>query len=213
MNKTQNKRAQSFAEELFNSISHGLGAGLAIAGLVVATVIAATRSDNMTVVATVLYGSALVVLYLCSCLYHAFPENKAKKVFQIFDHCSIFLLIWGTYIPVCFTILRGFDGWLLFGVNGFFAVLGIVLNSINMKRWKKLSLVFYVCMGWSVMLVANRLSSISTDGLMLLIAGGVAYTGGIIFYAIHKKLFHFIWHLFVLLGSILHYFFVIGYCI
>lgn len=213
MNKEKKLHTQSLAEELFNSISHGVGAALAIAGLAVATVIAATCSDGMTVVATVLYGSALIILYLCSCLYHAFPANKAKKVFRIFDHCSIFLLIWGTYIPVCFTVLRGFDGWLLFGINGFLAVLGIVLNSVNMARWRKLSLLFYVLMGWSVMLVSNQLANIPTDGLVLLIGGGIAYTGGILFYAIHKKFFHFIWHLFVLLGSILHYFFVIGYCI
>ena len=213
MNKVKKFNGQSFGEELFNSISHGIGALLAIAGLTVGTVIAAIKSDAMSIVGIILYGASLVILYTCSCLYHAFPANRAKKVFQVFDHCSIFLLIWGTYIPVCFSLFRGFYGWLLFGINGFFAILGIVLNSINLARWHKFSLVLYVFMGWSVMLVANRLSEIPTNGLLWLIAGGIAYTGGIVFYAVHKKYFHFIWHLFVLLGSILHYFFVIGYCI
>ena len=190
-----------------------MGALLAIAGLVVGTVFAAIKSDAMSIVGIILYGASLVVLYSCSCLYHAFPANRAKKVFQVFDHCSIFLLIWGTYIPVCFSLFRGFYGWLLFGINGFFAILGIVLNSVNLARWHRFSLILYVLMGWSVMVVANRLSEIPTEGLIFLVAGGIAYTGGIVFYAIHKKYFHFIWHLFVLLGSILHYFFVIGYCI
>lgn len=213
MNKVKKFNGQSFGEELFNSISHGVGALLAIAGLVVGIVLAAIRSDAMSIVGIILYGSSLVILYTSSCLYHAFPANRAKKVFQIFDHCSIFLLIWGTYIPVCFSLFRGFYGWLLFGLNGALAVLGIVFNSINLAKWHRYSLVLYVLMGWSVMLVADQLSKIGTKGLVLLIAGGVAYTGGIVFYAIHKKLFHFIWHLFVLLGSVLHYFFVIGYCI
>lgn len=213
MNKVKKFNGQTFGEELFNSISHGVGALLAIAGLVVGTVLAAIRSDAMSIVGMILYGSSLVILYISSCLYHAFPANRAKKVFQIFDHCSIFLLIWGTYIPVCFSLFRGFHGWLLFGINGALAILGIVFNSINLARWHKFSLIAYVLMGWSVMIVANRLGEIPTKGLILLIAGGVAYTGGIVFYAIHKKYFHFIWHLFVLLGSILHYFFVIGYCI
>lgn len=213
MNKVKKIHSQSFSEELFNSISHGMGALLAIAGLVVGTVFAAIKSDAMSIVGIILYGASLVVLYSCSCLYHAFPANRAKKVFQVFDHCSIFLLIWGTYIPVCFSLFRGFYGWLLFGINGFFAILGIVLNSVNLARWHRFSLILYVLMGWSVMVVANRLSEIPTEGLIFLVAGGIAYTGGIVFYAIHKKYFHFIWHLFVLLGSILHYFFVIGYCI
>ena len=213
MNKVKKFNGQSFGEELFNSISHGVGALLAIAGLVVGTVLAAIRSDAMSIVGIILYGSSLVILYTSSCLYHAFPANRAKKVFQIFDHCSIFLLIWGTYIPVCFSLFRGFHGWLLFGINGAFAILGIVFNSINLARWHKFSLIVYVLMGWSVMIVANRLGEIPTTGLIFLIAGGIAYTGGIVFYAVHKKYFHFIWHLFVLLGSILHYFFVIGYCI
>ena len=213
MNKVKKITSQSFGEELFNSISHGIGALLAISGLVIGTVIAAIKSDAMSIVGIILYGASLVILYSCSCLYHAFPANRAKKVFQVFDHCSIFLLIWGTYIPVCFSLFRGFYGWLLFAINGFFAILGIVLNSINLARWHRFSLVLYVLMGWSVMIVANQLSQIPTEGLMFLIAGGIAYTGGIVFYAIHKKYFHFIWHLFVLLGSILHYFFVIGYCV
>ena len=213
MNKVKKFNGQSFGEELFNSISHGIGALLAIAGLVIGTVMAAIKSDAMSIVGIILYGASLVILYTCSCLYHAFPANRAKKVFQVFDHCSIFLLIWGTYIPVCFSLFRGFYGWLLFGINGFFAILGIVLNSINLARWHKFSLILYVFMGWSVMLVANRLSEIPTNGLLWIITGGIAYTGGIVFYAVHKKYFHFIWHLFVLLGSILHYFFVIGYCI
>ena len=213
MNKVKKIHSQSFSEELFNSISHGMGALLAIAGLVVGTVFAAIKSDAMSIVGIILYGASLVVLYSCSCLYHAFPANRAKKVFQVFDHCSIFLLIWGTYIPVCFSLFRGFYGWLLFGINGFFAILGIVLNSVNLARWHRFSLILYVLMGWSVMVVANRLSEIPTEGLIFLVVGGIAYTGGIVFYAIHKKYFHFIWHLFVLLGSVLHYFFVIGYCI
>lgn len=212
MNEVKKFNRQSFGEELFNAISHGIGALIAIAGLVIGVIVAGKRSDSMTVVGVALYGASLIILYSCSCLYHSFPANRAKKVFQVFDHCSIFLLIWGTYIPICFSLLRGVYGWVLFGINGFFAVLGIVLNSINLARWHKFSLVLYVLMGWSVMIAGKAVGGLPKEALMLLVGGGIAYTGGIVFYAVHKKYFHFIWHLFVLLGSVLHYFFVIMYC-
>lgn len=199
---------QCLGEEIANSISHGVGTLLAIAGTAVAIVYACFHGDALSIVAAALYGMGLIVLYLSSTLYHSLTNIKAKKVFQVFDHCSIFLLILCSYIPVSLSLIRGALGWVLFGINAFCAVLGIVLNSISVKKFQKISMVLYILMGWSVVFVAFPvLTKIPLNGIVLLLSGGLCYTGGIVFFAMKKpRYMHSVWHLFVLAGSILQYF-------
>ena len=211
------RHIQSIGEEIANAISHGVGSLLSIAGTVILIVYAAIYSDALAVVSAALYGATLIILYTNSTLYHALTNKTAKKVFRIFDHCSIFMLILGTYIPVSLSLMRGWIGWTLFSVNTACAVLGIVFNAINLEKFAKFSLVLYVIMGWSVLLTAipvfKAILERGVGGLIILALGGVLYTAGIIFYKSDKKYMHFIWHFFVLAGSILHYFFVLFYCI
>lgn len=214
---SKKKHIQSLGEEIANAISHGVGSLLAIAGTVILIVLAAVYSDAMGVVSSALYGATLIILYTNSTLYHSLTNKTAKKVFRIFDHCSIFILILGTYIPVSLALLRGWIGWTLFGVNVTCAVLGIVFNSINLEKWDKLSQILYMIMGWSVIITAypvyKAIIAQGVGGLILILGGGILYTVGVIFYKSDRKYWHFIWHFFVLGGSVLHYFFVLYYCI
>ncbi|MBR2500804.1 MAG: hemolysin III family protein [Clostridia bacterium] len=203
---------QTLGEEIANSISHGVGAILGIAGTAVLIVFTAIYSNALGIVAASIYGFSLIVLHTMSTLYHSLTNEKAKKVFQVLDHCSIFLLILGTYTPISLCLIGGVAGLTLFAVNLFLTILGIVLNSVNMTKWHKLSLVFYLLMGWSIVFALKYIPPVALGGKILVLAGGIAYTIGIIFYRMKKtKFMHFIWHLFVLLGSILHYFFVLFY--
>ena len=206
---------QSMGEEIANAISHGIGALLAIAGTVVLIVYACLKSDTMGIVCASLYGSSLILLYLASTLYHSLTNNKAKKVFQVFDHCSIFILILGSYIPICLALIRGAAGWVLFGVNAALAVVGIVLNAVNVARWHKLTLALYVLMGWSVVFAAGKVVPLVTPAaLALLVGGGILYSVGVLFYkAARPRFMHAVWHMFVLGGSVAHYFFVLFYAL
>ena len=213
MGKNEVRRPQSMGEEIANAVTHGVGTLLSIAGAVVAIVYAARFGDAYSVVSACLYGSGLILLYLFSTLYHSLTNKKAKNVFRIFDHCSIFLLILCSYIPVCLSLMRGALGWILFGINAFCTVVGIVLNSINLERFKKLSMVLYIIMGWSALFVCMPIiEKVPVAGIVLLVGGGLAYTLGVIFYKLPKyKYMHSVWHLFVLGGSILQYFFMLFY--
>lgn len=213
MGKNEVRRPQSMGEEIANAVTHGVGTLLSIAGAVVAIVYAARFGDAYSVVSACLYGSGLILLYLFSTLYHSLTNKKAKNVFRIFDHCSIFLLILCSYIPVCLSLMRGALGWILFGINAFCTVVGIVLNSINLERFKKLSMVLYIIMGWSALFVCMPIiEKVPAAGIVLLVGGGLAYTLGVIFYKLPKyKYMHSVWHLFVLGGSILQYFFMLFY--
>ena len=207
--KTNN---QSLGEEIANAVSHGVGAGLAIAGTVLLIIKAATKGSAIDVVSGTLFGSSLIILYLFSCIYHSLAQNAGKRVFQIFDHCSIFLLIWGTYIPVCLSLFRNALGWVVFGIIGVLSILGIVFNSIDLKKWHKASVLLYLLMGWLVIFTFKPIiSRVNFVGILLLLLGGISYTLGVIFYKSKRKYMHFIWHLFVLEGSILHFFFVYYY--
>ena len=210
-----NFNGQTLGEEVANSISHGVGALLAMAGTVVMIVSACLNSDVMGVVSAALYGSFTILLYMFSTLYHSITNTKAKKVFQIFDHCSIFLMILGSYIPLCLCLIRGAIGWTLFGITALLSVVGIVFNSISVKRWQKLSMILYIIMGWSAVFVFGEvISKVPIRGIVLLVGGGVSYTLGIIFFSINKiKYMHYIWHLFVLMGTVLQYFFILFYVI
>jgi hemolysin III len=207
-------RIQKLGEEIANAISHGVGALLAIAGTVLLIVKAALYGHALNVVCVSLYGASLIILYTNSTLYHALAAPRGKRVFQIFDHCSIFLLILGTYIPISLVTIGGALGWTLFGINTFCAVCGIVFTSISLKKFHKISMILYIVMGWLVIVAIKPVVAvIPPRGLILLVVGGVSYTAGIIFYK-NKNLpyAHFIWHLFVFLGSILHYFMIYIYC-
>ena len=139
MSKVKVKRKQTLGEEIANAVSHGIGALLGIAGTAVLIVYAAIYSDVWGIVSAALYGGTLILLYTFSTLYHSITHTKAKGVLQIFDHCSIFLLIFGTYIPVCLSLMRNWLGWVLFGINAACAVIGVVLNSIDIQKFKKFS--------------------------------------------------------------------------
>lgn len=214
MEKAGTYNGQSIIEEWFNSMSHGIGAILAILGTMALINIAMQTGNIINVVSMSLYGASMIVLYTNSTLYHATTNFKVKRVLQILDHCSIFLLIWGTYVPVALLLISGTAGWVIFGVQTFCAIAGIVLNAIDMKKFKKFSLVLYVVMGWSIVINLQALFSvIDIVGGFLLVAGGLAYTIGILFYIKKDKMFyHFIWHLFVVAGSLFHYMFVIRFC-
>jgi hemolysin III len=215
MTNVSNFNDQGKTEEILNAASHGAGAALAIAGTSVMLVYAARGGDAVDIVSTSIYGFSLIFLYIISTLYHSFPKRRIKRLFQKFDHCSIFILIVGSYAPICLSLLGGSLGWILLGANMLFAVLGIVANAISVKRWSKLSLILYLLMGWSVVFAIKPLLELITlNGFLLLLAGGLSYSIGVIFYNAKKPRFmHAVWHLFVICGSIFHYFFIFFYVI
>lgn len=199
----------SISEELMNAISHGIGAALSIAAIVL--LIVNSNFEIKSIVCVTIYSVSLFVLYIISTLYHALLPSKAKKVFRVLDHCSIFLLIAGTYTPICLLVLNSVVGWILFFVVWIAAIVGIVFNSIDIKKFSKFSMICYIAMGWVVIFALKPLiDSITTSQLTLLVSGGVAYTVGAVLYVIGKKqkYIHSVWHLFVLLGSILHFFMI-----
>lgn len=198
----------TLGEEIFSSVSHGIGTLLAVGGTVVLIILAALFSDVWAVVGSAIYGGSLIMLYTMSTLYHAITNEKAKSFFQVMDHTTIFFLIAGTYTPITLTILRGSLGWVLFGIVWGAAALGITLNAIDLKRFSKPSVACYIAMGWVIIIAIKPLLEVMTPlSLWLLVAGGVFYTVGVIFYAIKKiKYFHSIWHIFTILGSTCHYF-------
>jgi len=198
----------SLAEEIANSATHGLGLLLSIVGLVVLVVLAALRGDTWHIVSSAIYGATLVLLYTASTFYHAIPHERAKTVFRVLDHSAIFVLIAGTYTPFTLVNLRGAWGWALFGTVWGLAIIGVLLESTARQRLRVLSHILYISLGWMVMIaIKPLLGSVATGGLVLLVAGGLAYTGGVVFYAWRKLPFnHAIWHLFVLAGSVCHYF-------
>ncbi len=205
---------QTIGEEIANAISHGLGTFLSIAGLVILLVVAATRDlGALAIVSASLYGAGLIILYTFSSLYHSLTNKRAKRVFRIFDHCSIFLLIFSTYVPILLVVVGGALGWTYFGISAACMVVGIVLNAINLERFNKISMALYIIMGWSAIAIMGTLvESLDTTELWLLVLGGIAYTAGIIFFANHKlKFMHFVWHIFVLAGSILQYFCILHF--
>lgn len=196
------------AEEIANAISHGIGAGLGVAGLAVLVTMAAAKGDVWRVVSFSIYGATLVILYLASTFYHAFQSPRVKRIFRIFDHSAIFLLIAGTYTPFTLVTLRGPWGWTLFGLIWAMAIAGIALKAFFVDRAEKLSVAIYIIMGWLAVIAAKPLiETLAWEGLAWLAAGGLSYTLGVVFYAWKKlPLNHAIWHLFVLGGSVCHFF-------
>ncbi|HDQ46364.1 MAG TPA: hemolysin III family protein [bacterium] len=210
---TQKDRFYTLGEEIASSITHGIGAALGIAALVILVVLAAKQGDAWRIVSFSIYGVTLILLYLASTLYHALRHPGAKRVFRILDHSSIFLLIAGTYTPFLLIPLRGGWGWSLFGVIWALATTGIVFKAIFIHRLGRLSVVVYILMGWMVLIALRPLlQNIPREGLWWLAGGGLCYTGGVVFYAMKSvKFAHAVWHLFVLGGSICHFFAILLY--
>ena len=200
-------KTQTLGEEIANSISHGIGAGLSVAALVLVIVKACFNSTAIGIVSASIYGASLVILYLFSCLYHALAKTRARKVFQVLDHCSIYILIVGTYAPFSLVTIGGGLGWTVFSINLACMTVGIVFTSINVEKFHKISMILYVVMGWLIVISLKPVLALGKIAVTLLVLGGVLYTVGIVFYKIKKlKYFHFIWHIFVLGGSILQFF-------
>lgn len=200
-------------EEIANSITHGLGTGLSVAGLTVLVLLAALYGDVWQVVAFSIYGSTLIVLYLASTLYHSLQNPRAKRVFRVIDHAAIFLLIAGTYTPFLLISMRGVWGWTLLGIVWGLALLGVGFKIFFTHRFPVGSTLAYVLMGWlGVIAWKEAVAHIPPGGLVWLGLGGVAYTVGVIFYAWKRLPYnHAIWHVFVLAGSICHYLAVLLY--
>ncbi|RHT69306.1 hemolysin III family protein [Ruminococcaceae bacterium AM28-23LB] len=204
----------TLGEEIFNSVSHGVGVALACVGFGILIVLSALYGDAWAVSSSIVYSFSLFALYLASTLYHACPNRRVKGVLQVLDHCSIFLLIAGTYTPYTLITLRGALGWSLFAVVWGAAIVGVVLNAIDVQKYSRISMVCYVAMGWVVVLAIRPLmASLAWNGLVLLALGGVFYTVGIVFYVIRRSYMHSIWHLFVLAGSVCHYLSILLYVI
>ncbi len=212
----------TLGEEITNSITHGIGSLLSIAALVLMIIKAAIYKSALDVVSVIIFGISLIILYTMSTLYHAISNEKAKSVFKIFDHSTIYLLIAGSYTAFTLIALRSIDptkAWIIFSIVWGIAILGTISYAIFKNKFKVLNIVSYVIMGWVIVLAIPEIVEYfkfndALIGLYLLIAGGILYTVGIIFYALQKKnykYFHCIWHVFVLLGSICHFFSVYLY--
>ena len=199
----------NLAEELISAISHGIGTGLAIAGCVLCIVKAATHSNAAGVVSASIFGATMIFLYCMSTLYHSITARKAKYVLRVIDHCSVFLLIAGTYTPFLLVSLHGWIGWTLFGIIWGLTAVGCVFNAINVDKYEKASALINVAMGWLVVISFRTLvNNVSRTGIILLIVGGVVYTVGAVIYRIgdNVRYMHSIWHFFVLGGTICHFF-------
>ena len=206
--KKPHYRTLTLGEEIFNSITHGIGALLSLAGLVILTVFAVKKGDAWHVVSFTIFGASMFLLYLSSTLYHSVTQTKIKNLFARFDHAAIFLLIAGTYTPFVLTTIRGPLGWTLFGIIWALAIAGIVIRSIYLTRFRKLMMWFYVAMGWMFLIaIVPMVKNLPANSLILLFVGGGLYSLGVIFYAWRNlKYGHGIWHLFVLAGTISHFF-------
>lgn len=207
-------------EEIFNMVTHICGGVLGIVAIVLFSVFGAKHHNVYGIISGVIFGVSMIILYTMSSIYHGLsPKLKAKKVFQIFDHCAIFLLIAGSYTPFCLCTLRNYDpvvGWTIFGVIWATAIIGIILNSIDIKKYKVLSMICYLLMGWCIIVKANILPTLLTNlGFIFLVAGGVVYSIGAILYGLGKKrkYVHSVFHIFIFLGSLLHFFCVLFFVI
>ncbi|MCI8332716.1 MAG: hemolysin III family protein [Clostridiales bacterium] len=206
----------SLHEELMNAISHGVGALFAIGALVLCVVKSALHADPWAIVSSAIYGATLVLMFTLSTIYHALKINKAKRVFRVLDHCGVFLVVAGSYTPYTLVSLRGPLGWTIFGIIWGFTILGIVFNAIDVDRYSTVSAVINLITGWGILLAVVPLARVLPGlGLSLLFIGGLCYTVGAVLYALgsKRKFFHSIFHVFVLIGAILHFFSIFLYVI
>ena len=212
---SRGQRPYSIGEEIANSLTHGLGIGLAIAALVILVAFAVLANDGYKLASAIVYGTTLVLQYAASTLYHALPQPRVKHVFKVLDHCGIYLLIAGTYTPFCLVTLREANGWWLFGVIWGLAIVGMALEAFWVYRPRWVSAVLFLGMGWLVVAsIGPLVENLAPAGLWLLVAGGLAYTVGTLFYVLERiHYMHAVWHLWVLAGSVLHFLAVLLYVI
>lgn len=208
----------TIGEEIANAVTHGVGALFSIVALTIMVVFATLFGNMWQILSVAIYGGTLVLLYTMSTLYHAFTNARVKSIFKIFDHASIYLLIAGTYTPFALVVLRndGMIGWSIFIAIWAFAVVGIIFSTVFIGKMKLLSTIAYILMGWVVVfampqLYNNMKIDNAVQGIYWLVAGGIAYTAGSVFYMFKVKYFHSIWHCFVLLGSVFHFISVMFY--
>ena len=206
-------RSQSVGEEIANAVSHGVGLLLAVLAALILVVAAVQRGGMAEIAGASVFGTTMVLAYLTSTLYHALPRNRAKQVFRILDHGAIFLLIAGTYTPFTLGPLRGSWGWTLFGLVWGLALVGTVFKAVGGVRYPKLSTAVYIAMGWLVVIAIEPLRlTLPMSGLIWLLAGGIAYTAGVAFFAPRRLRYsHFVWHLFVIAGTACHFAAVLWY--
>ena len=199
-------------EEICNAVTHGLGALLGVAGLVLMLLRA---HGALAVTAAAIFGASMVLLYTMSCLYHALlPRTPGKKVLRVLDHCNVFLLVFGTYVPAALLGVRGAAGWALFGTVAFFTVLGVVLTAVDLERFQTAAVICELCSGWSILIgVPGLMRSLGRAGLFWLLLGGVMYSIGALLYAAgaKKRYFHSVFHVFCLLGSFSHFWAIYAY--
>jgi len=207
------QREPSAAEEMANSISHGLGLVASLAAAPILIFVALKAGGPAAIFGAAVFAVSMVSLYLASTLYHLLPEENGKSFFRILDHSAIFVLIAGTYTPFTLGVLRGPWGWTLLGLIWTLAIVGLILKAVPATRYSRVSIVLYVVMGWlAVIAVRPILLHVPLPGILWIVAGGLAYTGGLVFFGLHRLRFnHFIWHLFVLAGTVCHFFAVLWY--
>lgn len=203
----------SVREEIANSISHGLGLVLALVALPILIVSAIRIGSTHYIVGAIVFGATMILLYLASTLYHSITHETAKRFCRLFDHSAIFLLIAGTYTPFTLGVLRGAWGWTLLAIVWFLAITGIVVKALPHTRHSWISMVLYLVMGWlALVAIKPILQLVPVPGILLIFAGGIAYTGGLAFFAAPRLRYsHFIWHLFVIAGTTCHFFAVLWY--
>ena len=217
MAKKKNQKVKAkytLGEEIINSISHGIGAGLAIAGLVL---ICCFAHSAIGVVSGIVYAVLMIVLFTISCVYHSLSPNlKGKKVLRVIDHCDVLLMVAGTYTPICLSLMGGKLGWIVFSIVWAITVIAIVFNCLNLEKYKYVCLACNLIVGWSGLIIIKQLLRLCPKtGIILLIAGGVVYSIGALLYALgHKfRYIHSVFHFFVLGGAILHYFLILFYVV
>ena len=207
---SNNLPSYTHGEEIFNMVTHIVGGGLGVVALVVCVLVAAFNNNVWGIISGSVYGAVVILLFTMSSIYHGLHLEKPKRIFRIIDHCTIYVLIAGTYTPMVLTRFREaypLDAWVIFSVIWGIALLGIVLNSINLHRFRILSMICYLGMGWMAIFRINRLIEIlGTPFFLLVLFGGVLYTMGAVFYAVgkRKKYMHSVFHLFVNVASVLH---------
>ncbi|MFU2015867.1 PAQR family membrane homeostasis protein TrhA [Peribacillus butanolivorans] len=202
-------------EEVVNAITHGVGVLLSIAALVFLIIFSVQKGSAWHVVISVIYGVSMLLLYVSSTLVHSFPAGKTKDLFEIFDHSAIYLFIAGTYTPIMLLVIQGSLGWTLLGIVWGVAVIGVVFKAFFVKKFLFLSTILYIAMGWLIVIAWGPLSAaMPSTGIQLLVAGGLLYTFGAVFYVWRGFPYHHaVWHLFVLAGSVAHFFAVLFYII
>ena len=206
-------------EEIFNMVSHIVGGAMGILAIVLCAVFAGLNGDVYGVVSGCIFGATMLVLYTSSSIYHGLkPETFSKRVFQVIDHCTIFILIAGTYTPIALCAIREVNtavGWTLFGVIWGLAIIGIIFNSIDLKKYKKFSMICYLVMGWLIIVkMGTLIDAVGMAGFWYLLSGGIAYTIGAVCYGLTKKKWmHSVFHVFCIIGSVLHFLFILFFII